>query len=58
MNVDEWSARTFYFLFNQLNLLPDGRGKDQLAKLLLEAPQSVKDAGAQILIEMEKKNGS
>lgn len=58
MNVDEWSARTFYFLFNQLNLLPDGTGKDQLAKLLLEAPQSVKDAGAQILIEMEKKNGS
>lgn len=58
MDETEWAARTFYFLFNQLNLLPEGKGKEQLAKLLLEAPQSVKDAGAQILIEMEKKNGS
>lgn len=58
MNTEEWSARTFYYLFRQLEFLPEGKGKDQLAKLLLDAPQSVKDAGAQILIEMEKKNGN
>lgn len=58
METDEWAARTFYYLFRQIDFLPDGKGKDQLAKLLLDAPQSVKDAGAEIIIEMEKRNGS
>lgn len=58
METPEWAARVFYFLFQQITFLPEGKGKDQLAKLLLEAPQEVKDAGAQILIEMEQKNGS
>jgi hypothetical protein len=56
MNTEEWAARTFYFLFRQIDMLPDGTGKNQLAELLLQAPQSVKDAGAQILIEMENQN--
>lgn len=58
METEEWAARVFYFLFQQINFLPEGKGKDQLAKLLLQAPESVKDEGVQILIEMEQKKGS
>jgi hypothetical protein len=57
METNEWAARTFYFLFRQIDMLPDGKGKDQLAKLLLEAPKSVIDEAAELIIEMEKTNG-
>lgn len=49
-----WAAKVFAFLFNQSNFLPDGAGKTYILKLLLEAPEEVKDLGAQGAIGLEK----
>ena len=56
METTQWAARVFYFLFRQIDFLPNGTGRDQLAQLLLQAPESVKEEAAEIIIEMEKKS--
>lgn len=54
METEEWSARTFAYLFNQLNLLPEGAGKNFVAKLLLEAPARVQELAVDYLVNEEK----
>jgi hypothetical protein len=56
METNEWAARTFAYLFQQIDFLPDGTGKNRLAELLLQSPQSVKDEAAQYIIDMERTN--
>ena len=52
--TEEWAARTFAYLFNQITMLPEGRGKQYAAKLLLEAPARVQELAVDYLVNEEK----
>lgn len=49
--TDRWAARVFAYLFNQIALMPEGAGKQHVAKLLLEAPAKVQELAVDYLVK-------